>query len=142
MKQIASFGCGVDSVAGLLLNSNYDEIIFADTLDELPSTYEYMEYFEKTMIALVQDSSGLYVTKQWGVRILNPDYEPFTGAGLGDVNLDSIVNVLDVVQIVNYILQPDIYPLGEQSLINANVNQDDTVNVLDVVTLCNMILES
>ena len=55
MKQIASFGCGVDSVAGLLLNSNYDEIIFADTLDELPSTYEYMEYFEK--------KSGLKITK-------------------------------------------------------------------------------
>jgi 3'-phosphoadenosine 5'-phosphosulfate sulfotransferase (PAPS reductase)/FAD synthetase len=55
MKQIASFGCGVDSVAGLLLNSNYDEIIFADTLDELPSTYQYMEYFEK--------KSGLKITK-------------------------------------------------------------------------------
>ena len=55
MKQIASFGCGVDSVAGLLLNSNYDEIIFADTLDELPSTYQYLDYFEK--------KSGLKITK-------------------------------------------------------------------------------
>ena len=54
MKQIASFGCGVDSVAGLLLNSNYDEIIFADTLDELPQTYAYLSYFEK---------SGLKITK-------------------------------------------------------------------------------
>jgi len=55
MKQIASFGCGVDSVAGLLLNSNYDEIIFADTLDELPETYAYLDYFEK--------KSGLKITK-------------------------------------------------------------------------------
>ena len=55
MKQIASFGCGVDSVAGLLLNSNYDEIIFADTLDELPQTYAYLDYFEK--------KSGLKITK-------------------------------------------------------------------------------
>ena len=55
MKQIASFGCGVDSVAGLLLNSNYDEIIFADTLDELPQTYAYLSYFEK--------KSGLKITK-------------------------------------------------------------------------------
>ena len=55
MKRIASFGCGVDSVAGLLLNSNYDEIIFADTLDELPQTYEFMTYFE--------GKSGLKITK-------------------------------------------------------------------------------
>jgi len=55
MKQIASFGCGVDSVAGLLLNSDYDEIIFADTLDELPQTYAYLDYFEK--------KSGLKITK-------------------------------------------------------------------------------
>jgi len=55
MKQIASFGCGVDSVAGLLLKSDYDEIIFADTLDELPETYAYLDYFEK--------KSGLKITK-------------------------------------------------------------------------------
>ena len=55
MKQIASFGCGVDSVAGLLLNSNYDEIIFADTGSELPETYAYLDYFEK--------KSGLKITK-------------------------------------------------------------------------------
>ena len=59
MKQIASFGCGVDSVAGLLLSQEqgikYDEIIFADTLDELPSTYTYMDYFIK--------KSGLQITK-------------------------------------------------------------------------------
>ena len=55
MKQIASFGCGVDSVAGLLLNSNYDEIIFADTGSEMPETYAYLDYFEK--------KSGLKITK-------------------------------------------------------------------------------
>ena len=55
MLKIASFGCGVDSVAGLLMNSNYDEIIFADTLDELPETYAYLDYFEK--------KSGLKITK-------------------------------------------------------------------------------
>ena len=47
MKQIASFGCGVDSVAGLLLNSDYDEIIFADTGSEMPETYAFLNYFKK-----------------------------------------------------------------------------------------------
>ena len=55
MLKIASFGCGVDSVAALLMNSNYDEIIFADTGSELPQTYAYMDYFEK--------KSGLKITK-------------------------------------------------------------------------------
>ena len=51
MIKIASFGCGVDSVAGLLLAQEqgieYDEIIFADTLDERPETYDYLKYFEE-----------------------------------------------------------------------------------------------
>jgi hypothetical protein len=59
MIKIASFGCGVDSVAGLLLSKEqgieYDEIIFADTFDERPETYAYLEYFEK--------KSGLKITK-------------------------------------------------------------------------------
>ncbi len=55
MKKIASFGCGVDSVAGLLLNSDYDEIIFADTGNERPETYTYLDYFEK--------KSGLKITR-------------------------------------------------------------------------------
>ena len=59
MKQIASFGCGVDSVAGLLLSQEqgieYDEIIFADTLDERPETYDYLKYFE--------EKSGFKITK-------------------------------------------------------------------------------
>lgn len=59
MIKIASFGCGVDSVAGLLLaqeqDIKYDEIIFADTGNEMPETYAYLDYFEK--------KSGLKITK-------------------------------------------------------------------------------
>jgi len=59
MIKIASFGCGVDSVAGLLLSKEqgieYDEIIFADTGNEMPETYAYLEYFEK--------KSGFKITK-------------------------------------------------------------------------------
>jgi len=51
MIKIASFGCGVDSIAGLLLAKEqgieYDEIIFADTGDERPETYDYLKYFQK-----------------------------------------------------------------------------------------------
>ena len=54
----------------------------------------------------------------------------------GDVNGDSMINVLDVVSLVQYIL-------GSGSLefeCAADFNEDAAVNVLDVVTLVNAIL--
>ena len=51
--EIASFGCGVDSVAGLLFMQDkgfvYDEIIFADTGSEKDETYAYLDYLTKTL---------------------------------------------------------------------------------------------
>ena len=59
MIKVASFGCGVDSVAMLLLSKEqgikYNEIIFADTGNEMPETYAFLDYFEK--------KSGLQITK-------------------------------------------------------------------------------
>ncbi len=53
----------------------------------------------------------------------------------GDVNLDSELNILDVVLIVNVILE--INPFNEA----ADVNLDGAVNILDVVTLTQIILD-
>ena len=53
---------------------------------------------------------------------------------VGDINLDNIINVLDVVILVSIILGN----ADESS--NADVNSDDLINVLDVVTLINLIL--
>ncbi len=53
----------------------------------------------------------------------------------GDINDDSVVNVLDVIQIVNI-------ALGTQDLdLAADLNEDGVVNVLDVVQVVNIILE-
>ena len=53
---------------------------------------------------------------------------------LGDVNGDGMINVLDVVQLVNFILSGvDVTPASD-------VNVDGTLNVLDVIQLVNMIL--
>ena len=58
---------------------------------------------------------------------------------LGDINLDTLINVLDIVTLVGSIVGGD--SLDGQSLINADVNQDDLINVLDVVLLVNQIVE-
>ncbi len=56
----------------------------------------------------------------------------------GDVNLDSSVNVADVVALVNIILQIDT-PLGEQEYA-ADVNNDLRLNIADVVGIVNQVL--
>ena len=53
---------------------------------------------------------------------------------LGDLNGDSIINVVDVVQLVNIAL--GLYP----EITAADVNEDGVVNVLDVIQLVNLIL--
>ena len=51
----------------------------------------------------------------------------------GDINGDDIVNVLDIVQLVNYVLANEYEE-------NADLNGDGIVNVLDIVQLVNIIL--
>ena len=52
---------------------------------------------------------------------------------LGDINSDSLINVLDVVQLVNMILT-------NSSNEAADLNQDNTINVQDIILLINLIL--
>ena len=53
----------------------------------------------------------------------------------GDITLDGLVNVLDIVTLVNIILEEDNFNnLGD-------LNQDGQINVIDVVLLVNLILE-
>lgn len=56
----------------------------------------------------------------------------------GDVNEDEIVNIVDILLVVNYIM-------GNQSfstiqLLSADMNSDSTINILDVIQMINVIL--
>ena len=57
---------------------------------------------------------------------------------LGDLNGDSILNVLDVVTLVSYILGDS--DLNQNHEAAADLNEDGLINVLDVVILVNLIL--
>ena len=59
---------------------------------------------------------------------------------LGDVNSDNIVNVLDVIQVINFILGASI-PDDDQ-LILADLNEDGLINVTDIILIVNFILTS
>jgi len=57
---------------------------------------------------------------------------------LGDVTLDGIINVLDIVNLVNYIFG---IPFNDDSqLCAADLNGDGIINVIDIVNLVNTIL--
>ena len=51
----------------------------------------------------------------------------------GDVNLDSLINVLDVVYLMNYIL--NIIDFNENQIMVADMNNDNIINVIDIVLL-------
>ena len=55
---------------------------------------------------------------------------------LGDVNGDEIINVIDIVNLVNFILAG--VELSNEAA--ADYNQDGLVNVIDVVQIVNYIL--
>jgi len=60
-------------------------------------------------------------------------------AGTGDVNFDGASNVLDIVQIVNYILGSVMF--DDCQLESADLNGDGAANVLDIVAIVNVILD-
>ncbi len=57
---------------------------------------------------------------------------------LGDVNLDAFINVIDVVQTVNYIF----YQNNPIILDQGDINQDGTINIIDIVSMVAIIIDS
>ena len=58
----------------------------------------------------------------------------------GDLNYDSIINVLDIVRLVNIVINPD--SLTEIEACAADLNSDGIINVLDIVMLVNFVINS
>ena len=58
---------------------------------------------------------------------------------LGDLNADSVINILDVVQLVGIILNNNANTYQMEA---GDLNQDDIINVQDIILLINQILES
>ena len=105
-------------------NSPY-EFYYTSTSQDLGTTWE----------SPIQGFVG--ATKIYAEQIFYPD-EIDGPADVGDVNLDGIVNILDIVQNVNYILGN--LDFNDEQIVQADFNQDGDVNVLDIVQAVNHIL--
>ena len=57
---------------------------------------------------------------------------------IGDINQDNIINVLDIISLINFILGSQIP--NDSQIISSDINEDQIINILDVVMLVNVIL--
>jgi len=80
---------------------------------------------------LVESNQSDYIKYESSFHITLPI--ELTQNNSGDINNDSIINVLDVIALVNIIIDG-----GWNS--NADLNQDNLINVQDIITLINLIL--
>ena len=67
-------------------------------------------------------------------------FEHYSNNLYGDINLDTIIDVLDIVLLINIILNESIET--EYSTENADLNQDNIIDILDIVSLVNTILDN
>ena len=56
---------------------------------------------------------------------------------MGDINQDTIIDVLDIVQLVNFIMGVDISGI---EFYLADLNADNTINIQDTIIVINYIL--
>jgi len=77
------------------------------------------------------------IDTEWMIYEINNLIDSTNGL-LGDINQDSIINVLDIISLINFVLGSDI-PTSDEMMLS-DLNQDDIINVLDIVSLVNLIL--
>ncbi len=108
-------------------NSDYIETTYFDVFDLGDSYMKYTFY--------VHYPNNNY----WGSAQAYYYYEESEEECLsGDINSDSIINVIDIVSLVNHILGSNL--LEGSSLCAADMNGDETINVIDIVSVVNLIL--
>ena len=58
---------------------------------------------------------------------------------LGDINDDQIIDILDIIMVVNFIMGLiDFEPI---QFLSADINENGIINILDIIQLVNIILE-
>ena len=57
---------------------------------------------------------------------------------LGDINYDSVTNILDIVALVNIVIDPS--NLTSEQSCAADLNEDGVINILDIVGLVNVVI--
>lgn len=104
---------------------------YADRIDNFDEAYnEYIESFGGT-----SEISFNEISYEDNVKILS-DFEMKSNAVYGDANCDGNVNMSDATAIVQFIGNPDEYPLSERGKINADCyNTGDGITGMDAMAI-------
>ena len=109
----------------------------ANSETEAKWVYSNLSFYNYAVEENIEWSSGLGYAGAAGVWAEQIYESPTLD---GDVNLDFVLNVIDIVNLVGHIMETSI--LGSEGLAYADVNHDGLINVVDVVQLVNIILSN
>jgi len=126
--RVVAFSVAGDSIP---LGGMSTIIDFAVTVDSNAVASRYPVTFANAVEAVTPDPlvPSIAMSVQNGVLLVDR---------LGDVNLDTLVNVADMVGLTSFILGS--YPLNERQFDAADVNVDTAANVIDLVAIINAVL--
>ena len=82
--------------------------------------------------------SRIWTRLDWFFGYIGEPEDDFVVELYGDVNFDGTLNVLDVVEIVGFVLNTTT-PTEEQ-LLTGDMNQDGILNILDVISLVSEVI--
>ena len=82
------------------------------------------------------NESNILVAGTYGCSAYKIEWNTFI---LGDINLDGLVNITDIIQLIVFILNEDT-PVEDIFLL-ADINSDNNLNVLDIIGIVNIILD-
>ena len=102
-------------------------------LDEVNSYFQFNQNdnVEHVLIATSNYSGDPSTESSFSIQI--------NQTALGDINYDGLINVLDAVLIINFIIYIE-NPTNEQ-FIASDINNDTSLDILDVVLLINLIID-
>ena len=143
---------GIQVASGSSFATNNRSLFFSTVLDWLSFSGEttgQLAYGASSTNTFDVSSSGLpngdytgyvKITSNGGSASIPVNLTVGSGSEImsGDVNMDSVLNVLDVVILTNFILEADT-PDSDQ-FEAGDINSDGILNVLDIVNLVNLIL--
>ena len=119
--------------------ANSDLPLVMDQYPSLPIREQFSPYGQHKQLVILDYNgniigsiyvNNLSTVKNYILEILDQHYQQSIP---GDVNLDTVINVQDIILLVNMILNTEFDASGD-------VNSDGIVNVLDVVQVVNIIL--
>ncbi len=143
---------GIQVSSGSSFAANNKSLFISTGLD-------WLSFIDETTGQLIYGASAMHTFYVSSAGLSNGDYMGFvkitsnggsasipvyltvdSGSDImpGDVNMDFVLNVLDVVILTNFILEVD-FPESDQ-FAAGDINGDSVLNVLDVVNLVNLIL--